>query len=60
MQAVKPKGDGVMQAVKRDCNAPFTHNLNAWLRGRQSIDLNPIDLNRTDRQTWLNRLVQRY
>jgi len=40
-----------MQAVKRDCNAPFTHNLNAWLRGRQSIDLNPFDLNRTDRQT---------
>jgi len=54
------KGDGDMQATKRDCNAHPTRELNIWLCGRQT-DLNPISLSlivseisafiRTDRQT---------
>jgi len=30
------KGEGDMQAAKRDCNAPPTRDLNIWLCGRQT------------------------
>jgi len=32
-----PKGDGDVQAAKRDCNAPPTRYLNIWLCGRQTV-----------------------
>jgi len=35
-QLKEPKGDGDVQAAKRDCNAPPTRYLNIWLCGRQT------------------------
>jgi len=32
-QLKAPKGNGDMQAAKRDCNAPPTRDLNIWLCG---------------------------
>jgi len=32
----RPKGDGDMQAAKRDCNAPSTRYFNIWICGRQT------------------------